>query len=165
MSTGWIKLSEGSEWTLKVHDNPERFVHVFLLAAVSIVFRAKSNTLKSPDISYNNRKRLVTGEDLNNVRSIMGLSPVKNASDTEAILEMIEILRDWKQNPVTVKFVPPPFPREGKYTYSSLCNSVILSVTLCKFLVFSYTEGHRGFTEEHREKPLFILNKEFNIIG
>jgi len=67
----------------------------FLLADSQHSFRAKSNTLKSALIYLIIiGKDLVTGEDLNNVRSIMGLSPVKNASDTEAILEMIEILRD-----------------------------------------------------------------------
>jgi hypothetical protein len=39
-------------------------------------------------------KDLVTGDDLNNVRSLLGLSPVNDTLDTEAILEMIEILRD-----------------------------------------------------------------------
>jgi hypothetical protein len=39
-------------------------------------------------------KDLVTGDDLNKVRPLLGLSPVKDAIDTEAILELIEILRD-----------------------------------------------------------------------
>jgi hypothetical protein len=39
-------------------------------------------------------KDLVTVDDLNNVRPLLGLSPVKDTLDTEAILEMIEILRD-----------------------------------------------------------------------
>jgi len=54
----------------------------------------KSNTLKSALI-YNIiiGKDLVTSDDLNKVRPLFGLSPVKNAIDTEAIVEMIEILR------------------------------------------------------------------------
>jgi hypothetical protein len=39
-------------------------------------------------------KDLVTGDDLNKVRPLLGLSPVKDSIDTKAILEMIEILRD-----------------------------------------------------------------------
>lgn len=90
-----IKLSDGSQWTLKFHNNPQRFVHIFPARNSQHTFRVKSNTLKSALI-YNIiiGKDLVTGEDLNKVRPLLGLSPVKDAIDTEAILEMIEILRD-----------------------------------------------------------------------
>lgn len=90
-----ITISDGSRWTLKFHNNPERFVHLFPARNSQHTFRVKSNTLKSALI-YNIiiGKDLVTGDDLNKVRPLLGLSPVKNAIDTEAILEMIEILRD-----------------------------------------------------------------------
>lgn len=90
-----IRLSDGSQWTLKFHNNPQRFVHIFPARNSQHTFRVKSNTLKSALI-YNIiiGKDLVTGDDLNKVRPLLGLSPVKNAIDTEAILEMIEILRD-----------------------------------------------------------------------
>lgn len=89
-----IPLSDGSQWTLKFHDNPERYVHIFPARNSQHTFRVKSNTLKSALI-YNIiiGKDLVTGRDLNNVRPLLGLSPVKDPIDTEAILEMIEILR------------------------------------------------------------------------
>jgi hypothetical protein len=88
-------LSDGSQWTFKFHDNPQRFVHIFPARNSQHTFRVKSNTLKSALI-YNIiiGKDLVTGDDLNKVRPFLGLSPVKDAIDTEAILEMIEILRD-----------------------------------------------------------------------
>lgn len=90
-----ISLSDNSEWTLKFRDNKERFVHIFPARNSQHTFRVKSNTLKSALI-YNIiiGKDLVTGDDLNKVRPLLGLSPVKDAIDTEAILEMIEILRD-----------------------------------------------------------------------
>jgi hypothetical protein len=90
-----IPLSDASQWTLKFHDNPQRFVHIFPARNSQYTFRVKSNTLKSALI-YNIiiGKDLVTGDDLNKVRPFLGLSPVKDAIDTEAILEMIEILRD-----------------------------------------------------------------------
>jgi hypothetical protein len=90
-----ISLSDGSQWTLKYHDNPKRFVHIFPARNSQHTFRVKSNTLKSALI-YNIiiGKDLITGDDLNKVRPFLGLSPVKDAIDTEAILEMIEILRD-----------------------------------------------------------------------
>lgn len=90
-----VCLSDGAQWTLKFHNNAERYVHLFPARNSSNTFRVKSNTLKSALI-YNIiiGKDLVTGYDLNKVRPLLGLSPVKDAADTEAILEMIEILRD-----------------------------------------------------------------------
>lgn len=90
-----IRLSDDSQWTLKFHNNPLRYVHIFPARNSQFTFRVKSNTLKSALI-YNIMigKDLVTGDDLNKVRPLLGLSPVKDAIDTEAILEMIEILRD-----------------------------------------------------------------------
>lgn len=90
-----ISLSDGSQWTLKFHNNPERFVHIFPARNSMKTFRVKSNTLKSA-LVYNIiiGKDLVTCDDLNKVRPLMGLSPVKDSVETEAILEMIEILRN-----------------------------------------------------------------------
>jgi hypothetical protein len=89
-----ISLSDGSRWTLKYYNNPQRFVHIFPARNSQHTFRVKANTLKSALI-YNIiiGKDLVTGDDLNKVRPLLGLSPVKDSIDTEAILEMIEILR------------------------------------------------------------------------
>jgi hypothetical protein len=89
-----ISLSDGSQWILKFHDNPQRFVHIFPARNSQYTFRVKSNTLKSA-LVYNIMigKDLVTGVDLNKVRPLLGLSPVKDPIDTEGILEMIEILR------------------------------------------------------------------------
>jgi len=90
-----IKLSDESQWTLKYHDDHQRFIHLFPARNSSHTFRVKANTLKSALIYIIIiGKDLVTGEDLNKVRPFLGLSPVKDAIDTEAILEMIEILRD-----------------------------------------------------------------------
>jgi hypothetical protein len=90
-----ITLSDGSQWTLKYHNNHQRFIHLFPARNSPYTLRVKANTLKSALI-YNIiiGKDLITGEDLNKVRSLLGLSPVKDAIYTEAVLEMIEILRD-----------------------------------------------------------------------
>ena len=89
-----ISLSDGSRWTLKYHNNPLRFVHIFPARNGQHTFRVKANTLKSA-LVYNIiiGKDMVTGDDLNKIRPLLGLSPVKDSIDTEAILEMIEILR------------------------------------------------------------------------
>lgn len=90
-----ISLTDGSQWTLKFHNNNLRFVHIFPARNSPHTFRVKSNTLKSAMIySILIGKDYITGDDLNKVRPLLGLSPVKDTIDTEAILEMIEILRD-----------------------------------------------------------------------
>jgi hypothetical protein len=89
-----INMTDGTEWTLKFHNNDQRYVHIFPARNSQHTFRVKSNTLKSALIYIILiGKDLVTGEDLNKVRPYLGLSPVKDPIDTEAILEMIEILR------------------------------------------------------------------------
>jgi hypothetical protein len=90
-----ISLSDGSQWTLKYHDNGLRFVHIFPARGSRHTFRIKSNTLKSA-LSYHILigKDYITGDDLNSVRSLLGLSPIRDPAETRAITEMIEILRD-----------------------------------------------------------------------
>jgi len=90
-----ISLSDGSQWTLKFHENNQRFVHIFPARGSQHTFRVKSNTLKSALLYYILiGKDFITGDDLNRVRPLLGLSPIKDPVDTEAITEMIEILRN-----------------------------------------------------------------------
>ncbi len=89
-----ITLSDDSQWTMKVHNDLKRFVHIFPARNSKYTFRVKGNTLKSALVYIIViGKDMVTGEDLNKVRPLLGLSPVKGASDAAAIVEMIEILR------------------------------------------------------------------------
>jgi hypothetical protein len=90
-----ISLSDGSDWTVKYHNSNVRFVHIFPARGSRSSFRIKSNTLKSALI-YNIKvgKDFITGDDLNSVRPLLGLSPVKDPIETDAIVEMIEILRN-----------------------------------------------------------------------
>jgi hypothetical protein len=90
-----IPLSDGTQWTLKYNDHCQRFVHIFPARGSSHTFRVKSNTLKSALLySILIGKDFITGDDLNRVRPLLGLSPIKDPVDTEAITEMIEILRN-----------------------------------------------------------------------
>lgn len=90
-----IPLSDGSQWMLKFHENSQRFVHIFPARGSQHTFRVKSNTLKSALLYYILiGKDFITGDDLNRVRPLLGLSPIKDPVDTEAITEMIEILRN-----------------------------------------------------------------------
>jgi hypothetical protein len=90
-----IPLHDGSQWTAKYHDNCQRFVHIFPARGSMHSFRVKSNTLKSALLyCILIGKDFITGDDLNRVRPLLGLSPVKDPLDAEAITEMIEILRE-----------------------------------------------------------------------
>ncbi len=89
-----ISLSDGSQWTLKYRDNCQRFVHIFPARGSRFTFRVKSNTLKSALLYYILiGKDFITAVDMNRVRPLLGLSPIKDPVDSEAITEMIEILR------------------------------------------------------------------------
>ncbi|MGD0582380.1 MAG: hypothetical protein ABR974_05475 [Bacteroidales bacterium] len=89
-----ILLSDGSNWVLKYYDNEHRFVHSFPARFSPFSFRIKANTLKSA-ILYQIfiGKDFITEEDLNTSRALAGLSPVRDVFDTEAVSEMIEMLR------------------------------------------------------------------------
>jgi hypothetical protein len=89
-----IELSDGSKWTLKYHNSDSRYVHFFPARSSPHSFRVKANTLKSA-ILYLILigKDYVNAGDLNYAREMAGLSPVRDTLETEAITEMIEILR------------------------------------------------------------------------
>ena len=89
-----MTLSDDSEWTLKYHTGNYRYVHIFPVRYSQHTFRVKSNTLKSALLYLILiGKDMVTADDLNRIRPLLGLSPVKDIVDSEAIMEMIEILR------------------------------------------------------------------------
>jgi hypothetical protein len=87
-------LSDTSQWALKYHNDEIRYVHLFPSRLSPHSFRVKANTLKSAILYYIViGKDYITGDDLNQARVLLGLSPVKDPAETEAITEMIEILR------------------------------------------------------------------------
>jgi hypothetical protein len=88
-------LSDTSQWALKYHNDENRYVHLFPARLSPHSFRVKANTMKSAILYYIMiGKDYITGDDLNRARALLGLSPVKGPAETEAITEMIEILRD-----------------------------------------------------------------------
>lgn len=90
----FIILSDHSQWTLKYNDDQKRFIHLFPSRNSTRTFRIKSNTLKTALLYYIIiGKDMITTGDLNNVRALSGLSPIRNTTDNEAITKMIEILR------------------------------------------------------------------------
>jgi len=89
-----ISLSDGSQWTLKFHNNETRYVHIFPARSSPHTFRIKANTLKSAVLYIIMiGKDYVSEENLNKARALAGLSPIREVGDAEAVTEMIEILR------------------------------------------------------------------------
>jgi hypothetical protein len=89
-----VTLSDTSRWTLKFHNDKKRFVHIFPARTSPHSFRVKANTLKSAILYYILiGKDFISAGDLNSARALLGLSPVKDTDESEAIIEMIEILR------------------------------------------------------------------------
>jgi hypothetical protein len=90
-----IVLSDTSQWTLKYHNDRNRYVHLFPARLSPRSFRVKANTLKSAILYYLIiGKDYVSRNDLNRARALLGLSPVKDPGEAESITEMIELLRE-----------------------------------------------------------------------
>jgi len=90
-----VSLSDTSLWTMKYHENENRYVHIFPARSSPFTFRVKANTLKSAILYLIIvGKDYVTEDDLNRARAMAGLSPVKDVAETEAVTEMIDIIRD-----------------------------------------------------------------------
>lgn len=88
-------LSDGSQWILKYNSDENRYIHLFPARSSPHTFRVKANTLKSAILYIIfNGKDYVNEEDLNRARAKAGLSPVKKVAETDAVSEMIEILRN-----------------------------------------------------------------------
>jgi len=89
-----IELSDDSQWMLKYNNDEKRYVHLFPARQSPHTFRVKANTMKSAILYYVIiGKDYISRRDLNQGRSLLGLSPVRDPSEAEAITEMIEILR------------------------------------------------------------------------
>ena len=89
-----ITLSDTSIWMLKFHNDELRYIHLFPARSSPHSLRIKANTLKSAILYYIIiGKDFISADDLNRARALLGLSPVKDPGEAEAITEMIEILR------------------------------------------------------------------------
>jgi len=89
-----ITLSDSSQWTLKYYNHEAHYVHIFPARQSPRTFRVKANTLKSAILYLVIiGKDYVSEDDLNKARDHIKLSPVKDVAETEAISEMIDILR------------------------------------------------------------------------
>jgi hypothetical protein len=88
-----IVLTDGSEWTLKYFNNSDRYVHLFPARYSINSVRVKATSLKTavfwlsqPSVNEINL------ENLNRVRFIAHLSPVKSLAEVKALTDMIALL-------------------------------------------------------------------------
>ena len=94
MVRGQGNIPRTSEWVLKYFNNEQRYIHPFPARNSPHSIRVKANTLRSAVLFLIFKdKDFITETDLNAVRTIAGLSPIKDVADAESISEMIEILR------------------------------------------------------------------------
>ncbi|HLN21227.1 MAG TPA: hypothetical protein VK213_09075 [Bacteroidales bacterium] len=92
-----LTLSDYSRWAVKYHKSNVHYVHIFPARGSPFTFRVKANTIKSAILYLILSGRdYITTEGLNAARSFAGLSPVKDIAEVEAIVGMIEILRNEK---------------------------------------------------------------------
>ncbi|MFN8240653.1 MAG: hypothetical protein U0X39_07870 [Bacteroidales bacterium] len=89
-----ITIADDSEWVLKYEDTGNKYMHIFPARYSQHTIRVKANTLKTA-IAYLvfSGKDYVSDEDLNLAREITGLSPLPDVYESEAITEMIALIR------------------------------------------------------------------------
>ncbi|MFO7756611.1 MAG: hypothetical protein R6V34_11570 [Bacteroidales bacterium] len=94
--TGYRKsiLSDSSAWILKYLDNNPRYLHFFPGRNIEKTVRSRGNSLKTAilfDILYD--KGVILLADLNDVRRMLALSPVRNIEAASGIISDIRLLQ------------------------------------------------------------------------
>ncbi|MGN7821156.1 hypothetical protein ACTJJB_13580 [Chitinophaga sp. 22536] len=91
-----VTLSDTSCWILRLSDDPERYVHLHPGRYSPHSLRIKAAALKTA-MAYKAAERngLLTGElltDINAVRAIAALSPVRSLEDAQHMLKIISLV-------------------------------------------------------------------------
>ncbi|WP_423128173.1 hypothetical protein [Gaoshiqia sp. Z1-71] len=88
-----IRLDDGSEWIIREGVEPERYIHVHPARTGSCTIRVKGSTLKTSLILKINHPDLllpVSLHEVNRVRQLAGLPPVKKLERGKGIQNCIE---------------------------------------------------------------------------
>jgi hypothetical protein len=89
-----IMLPDSSEWTLKFFNHPERFVHLFPARNSFLSIRAKATSLKTAVLWLSQPFiNEINIENLNHIRVIADLSPVKSIGEAKALTDLIGLLK------------------------------------------------------------------------
>ncbi|QJB32756.1 hypothetical protein HF324_15615 [Chitinophaga oryzae] len=96
-----IALSDTSRWVLRLSDDPERFIHLHPGRYSPHTQRIKAAALKTA-MAYKAAARndQLTGDllpDMNAVRAVAGLSPVRSLADAQHLLKIIHLISPFSQ--------------------------------------------------------------------
>ncbi len=89
------KLSDSSQWVIKHLEDNHRYFHIFPGRNVEYTTRSRGNSLKTAilyDILFDKGDILIN--DLNAVRNMLGLSPVRSIEWACSIISDIRMLQD-----------------------------------------------------------------------
>jgi hypothetical protein len=89
-------LSDASQWVLKYLDDNNRYFHIFPGRNLNCTIRSRGNSLKTAilfDILYDKGDILLS--DLNSVRKMLSLSPLRSIESTSSIIADIRILQSF----------------------------------------------------------------------
>ena len=87
-------LSDSSQWVIKYLDDNDRYFHIFPGRNLDCTIRSRGNTLKTAilfDILYDKGDILLA--DLNSVRKMLGLSPLRSIESASSIISDIRLLQ------------------------------------------------------------------------
>ncbi|MDT8400658.1 MAG: hypothetical protein RQ743_03100 [Bacteroidales bacterium] len=87
-------LSDSSHWVLKYLDDKQRYFHIFPGRNIELTVRSRGNSLKTAilyNILYDKGDILIA--DLNSVRKMLALSPLRNTESASSIIADIRMLQ------------------------------------------------------------------------
>jgi hypothetical protein len=87
-------LSDASQWVIKYLEDNDRYFHIFPGRNLDCTIRSRGNSLKTAilfDILYDKGDILIT--DLNSVRRMLGLSPLRSIESASSIISDIRMLQ------------------------------------------------------------------------
>ncbi|HDZ41277.1 MAG TPA: hypothetical protein ENH59_06325 [Bacteroidetes bacterium] len=89
-----FRLSDSSLWVLKYLDDKQRYFHIFPGRNIELTARSRGNSLKTAilyTILYD--KGDILFSDLNSVRKMLALSPLRNIESASSIITGIRMLQ------------------------------------------------------------------------
>lgn len=91
-----VTLSDSSRWVLRLSDDPERYIHLHPGRYSPHTLRVKAAALKTA-MAYQAAAKngRLSGEllpDMNRVRAVAGLSPVRSIGDAQHLLKIIGLI-------------------------------------------------------------------------
>ncbi len=91
-----LKLSDSSEWTLRIGEKENKFVHVHPCRNQNLTIRLNASTLKTAIlflVSFYGQEHIDLKEKINEVRvKYLTLPPIKSIESSEKLIEIISLI-------------------------------------------------------------------------